>query len=250
MNARKQILDFLRWEEPNEELFGQDVKVALVSSDFSREVTTTALWLNDRGIDVRCIRMKPYIDQERLFVDMQQIVPLPEAMEYQVQIAEKAQAERSDKRDRERNVRLGDFWSALIAVENQRRGTDRKPPNVPQSWLYHSAGIDNADFRFAAKQSETSVELQINANDAEYNNQLFDYFHRCKAEIESRFGSSLLWEKKEDKRVSHIRVLQADSGYLLNGEERKRAVAELSGVMGKLEAAMAPVIEQYHEEEA
>jgi hypothetical protein len=59
-DARAKILEFLDWNEPVEEDFGQDVKLLLISADFSRELTTSVLWLIDKGVDIRCFRVKPY----------------------------------------------------------------------------------------------------------------------------------------------------------------------------------------------
>ena len=96
------LLKFLKWNEPNEEHFAQEVRVVLASADFSKELTTTVLWLNQCGLDIRCVRLRPYSDGDRVLLDVQQIIPLPEAEEFQVQVREKAQRERqtrSDSRD-------------------------------------------------------------------------------------------------------------------------------------------------------
>jgi hypothetical protein len=94
LDAEQAILRFLDWEEPDEERFGQDVRIVLVSGDFSKEVTTSVLWLNERGLDVRCVRMKPYVNDGKVLVDVQQVLPLPEAGDYLIQVQEKARKER------------------------------------------------------------------------------------------------------------------------------------------------------------
>ncbi len=91
------LLEFLEWDEPNEELFAQDVRVVLASADFSKELTTTVLWLNQRGLDIRCVRLRPYSDGDRVLLDVQQVIPLPEAEEFQVQVREKAQREKQTR---------------------------------------------------------------------------------------------------------------------------------------------------------
>jgi len=48
------------------------------------------LWLNDRDLDIRCVRVKPYSMDAETILDVQQIVPLPEAQEYVVRLREKA----------------------------------------------------------------------------------------------------------------------------------------------------------------
>jgi hypothetical protein len=94
-DAQSALLDFLEWDEPNDDDFAQDVLIVLASAEFSKELTSSVLWLNGRGLDIRCVRLKPYDLDGRMLVDVQQIIPLPEAEEYQVQIREKVQRERS-----------------------------------------------------------------------------------------------------------------------------------------------------------
>jgi hypothetical protein len=96
-SAQESLLAFLGWEEPNEDQFAQDVKIVLVSADFSKEVTTAVMWLNERSLDIRCVRIKPYRDAGKVLVDVQQIIPLPEAAEYQIKIREKERKERQDR---------------------------------------------------------------------------------------------------------------------------------------------------------
>jgi hypothetical protein len=98
-DARTRILGFLGWAEPQEESFAQDVRIILVSGDFSRELTTSVMWLNDRDLDVRCVRLRPYCLDGHVLLDVQQIVPLPEAADYQIKMKEKAiqQRERSSR---------------------------------------------------------------------------------------------------------------------------------------------------------
>ena len=91
------LLEFLEWDEPDEERFAQDVRVILASADFLKELTTTVLWLNQRGLDIRCVRLRPYSDGDRVLLDVQQVIPLPEAEEFQVQVREKAQRERQTR---------------------------------------------------------------------------------------------------------------------------------------------------------
>lgn len=93
-DARMTILDFLEWDEPDDDRFAQDTRIVLASAEFSPELTSSVLWLINHGIDIRCVRLRPYSLDGRLLVDVQQIIPLPEAEEYQVQFREKVQRER------------------------------------------------------------------------------------------------------------------------------------------------------------
>jgi hypothetical protein len=96
-DAKSEILNFLDWTEPDEEQFGQDVQIVLVAADFSKELTTSVMWLIQRDIDIRCIRLKPHQHGGKVLVDVQQIIPLPEAQDYTIKIKEKERAERASR---------------------------------------------------------------------------------------------------------------------------------------------------------
>jgi hypothetical protein len=94
-DARARLLQFLEQDEPDEASFAQDVRIVLVAADFSRELTTSVMWLNERDLDIRCVQLKPYKLGEQLVLDIEQVIPLREAGEYQVQVREKARRERA-----------------------------------------------------------------------------------------------------------------------------------------------------------
>jgi hypothetical protein len=101
--ARAAIADFLGTEGEGIAL-STDVRIILVSADFGREITTAVLWLNRfEGMDIRCVRLKPYEVDGHILLDIDQVLPLPEAAAYQVKIGKKdaARARRpsSDGRD-------------------------------------------------------------------------------------------------------------------------------------------------------
>ncbi|MES0828092.1 hypothetical protein [Ruegeria sp. SCP11] len=98
-DAQTELLDFLGWVEPDEDAFAQDVRIVLASAEFAREVTTAVLWLIEREIDIRCVRLQPYEHDGRVFVDVQQIIPLPEMADYQVRVTAKKRKEREARSD-------------------------------------------------------------------------------------------------------------------------------------------------------
>jgi hypothetical protein len=67
-----------------------EVRIILVSAGFSQEVTATVLWLTQRyGLDISCYRLLPYKLDSRVLLDVQRIIPLPEASDYQVRQRQK-----------------------------------------------------------------------------------------------------------------------------------------------------------------
>ena len=113
-DATDNLLEFLEWGEPDDERFAQEVKIILASAEFSKELTTSVMWLNDFGLDIRCVRMRPYIKDDEVILDVQTIIPLPEVADYQVQIREKKQKER------EARSRSMDFTKYDVCIGDQR----------------------------------------------------------------------------------------------------------------------------------
>jgi hypothetical protein len=76
-DARISLLDFLGWVDQNDGLFAGDVRIVLAASDFSPEVTSTVLWLNERDVDITYVRLKPYRLGDVVVLDVQQIILFP-----------------------------------------------------------------------------------------------------------------------------------------------------------------------------
>jgi hypothetical protein len=93
-DSRRQILEFLGWDESTAGEFAADVRIVLVAGDFQREITTTVLWLNEHDLDIRCVRLRPYVFNGEILVDVQQVIPLPEAADYQIRVRERNEQRR------------------------------------------------------------------------------------------------------------------------------------------------------------
>jgi hypothetical protein len=83
--AAQSVRDFLEIAPDEEPAISSQVRIILVSGDFSREITTAVLWLNGfDGMDIRCVRLVPYELQQRMYLDIEQVIPLPQAADYYV----------------------------------------------------------------------------------------------------------------------------------------------------------------------
>ena len=92
--ATQRLLEFLGVGSPDEVSISKVPRILLLSRDFSLEVTTTVLWLVERGLDIKCLQIKPYRVEGRLFVDIAQVLPLEQAADYQVRIRQKDETAR------------------------------------------------------------------------------------------------------------------------------------------------------------
>lgn len=113
VNPRAELQAFLDIADNlNEPVISTDVRIILVSADFGREITTSVLWLNGfDGMDIRCVRLIPYKIGDRVLLDIQQVLPLPEAADYQVRLRRKEAA-----RDRARTA-THDYGRYHISVD-------------------------------------------------------------------------------------------------------------------------------------
>ena len=77
----------------------QRPKIILVSEDFNTEITTSVLWLNQMGLDIQCVRVRTYRYQGKLLLDIDQVIPLPEAEDYLVAARDREQEAQAQQRN-------------------------------------------------------------------------------------------------------------------------------------------------------
>jgi hypothetical protein len=232
------MLTFLGWDEPEEENFAPDVRIMLVSEDFGKELTTAVLWLRERDIDIRCLRLRPYQDGEKRLIDVQQIIPLPEANDYQVQLREKEQVGRKKRAERY-DIRLK-FWEGLVAITRNRKTRHANIKPGPYSWMGASSGHRGLGLNYVIVQEYGVVELYIDRGDVTENKRIFDQLHARKDEIEKAFGGTLSWERLDTKRACRIKHVIERGGYRSPESLWPEIQSEMVDTMSKLEAALNP----------
>ncbi len=240
--AERRMLEFLGWDEVDEENFATDVRVMLVSEDFGKELTTAVLWLRDRDVDIRCVRLRPYQDGDRRLIDVQQVIPLPEAHEYQIQLREKEQVGRKKRAERY-DERLR-FWQGLVKVARDQRTRHANIKPGSYHWLGASAGIRGLNFNYVIIQKSGAVELYIDRGVAEENKRIFDHVLSHKDEVERAFGAPLSWERLDDKRACRIKCPIALGGYRSAESQWPTIQSEMVGAMSRLETALQPVLNE------
>lgn len=71
------------------DLHTQYPRIILASSEFSKELTTSVLWLNQSGLSITCVKLQPYRMGDALLVEKSQVIPIPEATEYMVRLRDR-----------------------------------------------------------------------------------------------------------------------------------------------------------------
>ena len=113
--AEEQVQEHLSNTETHE-LDTQRPRIILVSAGFSKELTTSVLWLNDNGLDIVCIRLKLYRNSDVILIDTEQIIPLPETADYLVKVREKEVEERKQRQEGKSMMGAQAFEEAIYYV--------------------------------------------------------------------------------------------------------------------------------------
>jgi hypothetical protein len=96
--AERRIRTFV--DEPDFAAITDKPRIILGAEEFSPEITSTVLWLRTFGLDISCVRLRPYDTGGQLLLDSTLLIPLSEAREYQIRRDQK-DAEAAKPRPRE-----------------------------------------------------------------------------------------------------------------------------------------------------
>jgi len=199
------------------------------------------LWLRDHDIDISCIRLRPYENGGVRLVDVQQIIPLPEAIDYQVQIREKEQEGRRKKGERaEERLR---FWTGLIAVARSRQTRHANIKPGKNQWLRASSGIRRLFLDYVVLQQHGSVELYIDRGEKAENKRIFDHLHSQREAVEKSFGNKLSWERLDEGQASRIKFVVEGGGYGTPEARWPELQEAMVTAMTKLETALKPALD-------
>jgi hypothetical protein len=240
-SARSDILQFLSWDEASEDQFGNDVRIVLAAADFGKELTTSAMWLRERGIDVRCVRLKPYrLEGGPLLLDVQQLIPLPEASNFQTQIGVKRQAQRQGRTTERHELRYR-FWEGLLGYAKTLTQIHANRSPTKDNWISGGIGRSGFSLSYVVRQFDCQVELWISlgAGHAAENKAAFHALDSQKAAIQAEFGSELDWQELSSGDGCRIRYL-LDGGYKSPSEQWPELYERLVSAMLKLDSVMRP----------
>ena len=191
--ARAEVLSFLQLDSADEDELTGEVRIVLVSGDFSTELTTAVLWLNQHDLDITCIRLRPYKMGNEILIDATQIIPLPEAAEYEVKVRTQEKEKRRVASARQEVFRK--YWAQLIDRSKTRTQLLANRTTTDDHWL--SAGIGRSGFNLSMSlvQNEGQVECYIRVPGGEEKSMAaFLALQAQRGDIEARFGAPLDWQ--------------------------------------------------------
>jgi hypothetical protein len=207
-SAREKLVEFFDGAEIEELKLnaGNTQRVFLVATRFRKEVTSTVLWLLGHGIELKCFKVATHAFNEHVMFRADQIIPMPEAAEYMIGLAEKEAAEQASEKagGEAQQIRL-QFWTQAIKAvkESPCRLFDNVTPSI-RGTAGTGSGIAGVWYEMQFRFHEIRVRLYIDKREEELNKRIFDALQAQQAAIESAFGGPLEWNRMDTSRASAI----------------------------------------------
>ncbi|HDY7894799.1 TPA: DUF4268 domain-containing protein [Vibrio vulnificus] len=207
-NAVLRICEFLDAPDLDEIKLnlGNSQRLMLVAANFRKEVTSTALWLLGQGISIQCFKVTPYALDDQLLINIDQIIPTPEAKELMIGInAKEAEEKNTEVVLKNRHSVRREYWEqALEVFQKSNCNLYDNISTTKDHWLCAGSGVTGCPFSLIFNQKELRVELWLSRSNGEENKWLFDQLFEQKDQIDSAFGEPLEWLRLDDKKQSRI----------------------------------------------
>ncbi len=248
-DASTQICEFLDAPDLDEVKLnlGNSQRLMMVAANFRKEVTSTALWLLGQSINIQCFKVTPHAFGEQLFINIDQIIPTPEAKELMIGISAKEAEEKTTEvvLKNRHNVRHQYWEQALEAFQNSSCTLFNNISPSKDHWLSAGSGVRGCPYNLIFLQKELRVELWISRGSTEENKFIFDFLFGQKEKIDEAFGDKLEWLRLDDKKSSRIQYTCKADGF--NKEHWSGWIDWHLAQMTKLEKAFKAPLQQASE---
>ncbi len=240
VGAASRICEFLDAPDLDEVKLnpGNSQRLMLVAANFRKEVTSTALWLLSQGISIQCFKVTSYELGEQLLINIDQIIPTPEAKELMIGFkAKEAEEKSTEVVSKKRHTVRREYWEQALEVFHKSPCSlyDNISPSNDH-WLSAGSGLSGCFYDLIFLKKELRVELWISRSVTNENKFLFDFLAAIKDDIETEFGEALGWLRLDDKKSSRIEFSCEADGF--NKETWTQSIAWHLEHMSKLEQAL------------
>ena len=202
-DAEKIIREELDFEDEDLLLNDGEQRLIFVSHKFRKEVTSTVLWLIDRGINVKCFKAVPFKINDALLLQIEQIIPLPETEEMIIQMQEKQRLESQKKKvNSEMEEYYESLWKSVKSSLNNTNVTSYGT-STGRHYLRFNSAVGNMRFVMVATAKLCRVELYI-SNDA--NSSTLIALQGFSKEISKQISQELEWQMLPGKKSSRLKM--------------------------------------------
>jgi hypothetical protein len=190
-------------------------RLILVAAHYRKEVTNTVLWLSQFGVICQCFKVTPYQAGAELFLNVEQIIPTPEAADFMIGMMTKEAEEKSASHEQLNRHRLRlAFWEqALEAFSHSNCSLYNNISPGKDHWLSAGSGLSGMVFSIIFGKSEVRVEFSMARSQAAANQFVFNRLEAQKEKIEVSFCAALIWLPLPDRKACRIQYSKPVDGY-------------------------------------
>jgi hypothetical protein len=242
-SAEEKIIEFLNVSDFSDIVLNQSPtqRVILISANFRKEVTSTVLWLMNFKLQIQCFKATPYELNGQEFLTITQIIPTKDAQDYIISMNSKAQEEFSQEGEIKQRHKLRlKFWEEFLnAIKGKSNVFQNSNPTKDNTLYAGGNDITYVGFTVVITESYASVAVNFARTERDENKLLFDELQKNKEEIESVFGKSLMWERRDDQKKSAVAYYKQGVSYF-NSEDWPAMITFLIDEINNLEKAVKP----------
>jgi len=211
--AKSELCEFFGQDDFST-LLNQSQRIILVAANFRKEVTSTVMWLFNRGIDIKCIKLTPYKHGEDIFIYPEQIIPVKDVEEYLVKLARRQQRGSMAKAaklhaDRLLDEKCFEFWGRL---QQRVSGRPNSPFSYPidcrkRSHIWYKSDHHGFRYTFSVKKDLCRIELWTGNEAKKFYKKHANKLRCRKGFIDAQFGARntrLDWYPVERHKRRHI----------------------------------------------
>ncbi len=238
-DAKNVILEFLEIEDDEDLLLNKDdQRIIFIANNYRKEVTSTVVWLLNHDIQVQCFKATPYSLGDELFLQVDQIIPVPELEEFMIDAKEKQKEDKGrSKAVEETRAQLLEFWK--LTKDDLQKHNIHHFDNISPKPSFN-IGFSKGKARFAMVIGRYAPRVEIYfANDRD--KILFDSMLNYKNELESKFHGKITWERLDNKKASRIKYDMPKDIHDNVGEWR-----DTEAIKGRVEWYRKEIVEFYN----
>lgn len=216
---------------------GQTQRIIMVAGSFRKEVTSTVLWLMNYKLRIQCFKVTPYAMEDKLFLDIEQIIPMKEAENFIISMADKTQQDiNTQEETKSRYLLRLEFWREILNLINEKSTLFQNISPSKDHWLAAGSGVSGVGFHFVIAHYYARAEVYISKGNVIENKFIFDELFKQREQIEHDFGHKLKWERLDNKKSCRIKY-ELENVSVFNKEDWPKMIDFMIDGMIRIEKA-------------
>lgn len=203
-HVKSKLIDFIQNTEFEE--INDRPRIILLAMEYRPEVTASVFWLRKFGIDITCVKITPYInDETALTVESSIIIPIPDAKEYLIQVEKKELSEGSQSLSKQEYL---EFYADIVSKLGDRI-PDNYPKPLPRNYYTISSGLSNVHYEWIFRgrpRNAFSVELHFENSDKLLNQKQLVRLASLQKTLEERTGENVIITKEWGRKWAKISI--------------------------------------------